>query len=133
MFSSKIKIYFFDCDPAGIIFFASLFKYSHLVYEDFMNSLKTERDYFKDNEYLLPIINAEATYIKPIKVGDELTVNMSVTQLKDSSFELTYSFYKDNAILAKAKTVHVCVKKEKFEKTSIPEELNKHLIANKNL
>ncbi|KUO63696.1 hypothetical protein APF79_00375 [bacterium BRH_c32] len=98
-----------------------------------MNSLKTERDYFKDSEYLLPIINAEATYIKPIKVADELTVNMSVTQLKDSSFELTYSFYKDNAILAKAKTVHVCVNKEKFEKTSIPEELNNHLIFHKNL
>lgn len=130
MFSSKVKVYFFDADPAGIIFYASLFKFAHSAYEEFLKSLKTDSNYFFDENYVLPIIHAEGDYKKPIKVGDELTINVSVAQVRDSSFELNYNFIIDDQIMATAKTVHISVNKKTFAKTSLPDELREKLKAN---
>ncbi|MBM4172546.1 MAG: acyl-CoA thioesterase [Ignavibacteria bacterium] len=123
MFNTKITVNFFDADPAGIIFYANLFRFAHTAYEELMLNIKTEKNYFFDNDYVLPIVHAEANYIKPIKVGDDLDVKVIVTNLKKSSFELSYSFVNNNVEVAAAKTVHVCVEKEKFEKSELPEEL----------
>ncbi|MCX7875029.1 MAG: acyl-CoA thioesterase [Melioribacteraceae bacterium] len=131
MFTSNIKVYFYDADPAGIIFYASIFKYVHAAYEDFLRSLSTQRNFFFDQDYILPIMHAEADFVRPIKVGDELKVELVVSMLKKSSFEITYRFYRDNEFTAMAKTVHVCVYKGKFEKIELPkdfyEKLNLHL------
>lgn len=131
MFTSNIKVYFYDADPAGIIFYASIFKYVHAAYEDFLRGLSTERNFFFDQDYILPIMHAEADFVKPIKVGDELRVEVFVSMLKNSSFEITYRFYRGKEFTAMAKTVHVCVYKEKFEKIELPkdfyEQLSHHL------
>lgn len=131
MFSTKVKVYFYDADPAGIIFFASLFKFAHAAYEDFMKSLNTSTDYFFDENYVLPIIHAEGDYKKPIRAGEELGVNVTVSQVRESSFELSYIFYnRNNELSAAAKTVHTAVNKKTFSKTDLPEELKTKLKAN---
>lgn len=131
MFSTKAQVYFFDADPAGIIFYASLFKFVHTAYEDFMKSLHTERNYFFDENVVLPIVHAESDYKKPIKVGDILKINVTVSQVRESSFELSYIFYNENdALVAAAKTVHAAVDKASFKKTALPADLRKKLTAN---
>lgn len=131
MFSTKVKVYFYDADPAGIIFYASLFKYVHAAYEEFLRNLHTERNYFFDTDYILPIIHAEADYVKPIKVGDELRIDVQVSALKNSSFEISYRFYmNDNQFAAIAKTVHVCVDKNAFKKIELPGEFYEKLKIN---
>ncbi|MDF1611184.1 MAG: thioesterase family protein [Stygiobacter sp.] len=127
MFTSNIKVYFYDADPAGIIFYASIFKYVHAAYEDFLRSLSTKRNFFFDQDYILPIMHAEADFVRPIKVGDELKVEVVVSMLKKSSFEITYRFYRGKEFTAMAKTVHVCVYKEKFEKIELPQDFYEQL------
>ena len=96
-----------------------------------MRSFHTERDYFFDKEYILPIIHAEADYVRPIRVGDELRIDVIVSLLKNSSFELSYKFYKDDDTFAAiAKTVHVCVLKEQFKKIELPKECYDKLKTN---
>jgi YbgC/YbaW family acyl-CoA thioester hydrolase len=124
MFNTKIKVNFFDADPAGIIFYANLFRFAHAAYEKFMKKIQTKKNYFFDNKIVLPITHSEADFLKPIKAGDDLSIDVFVTNLKKSSFELSYSFVNKNKVeVAAAKTVHVCVAKEKFEKRELPEEL----------
>ena len=131
MFTTNVKVYFYDADPAGIIFYASLFKYVHAAYEDFLRNLHPERNFFFDRDYILPIIHAEADYVKPIRVGEELRIDVVVSALKNSSFEISYKFYKDgNQFTAIAKTVHVCVLKEKFKKIELPKDFFDKLKAN---
>lgn len=131
MFNSFTKVYFYDADPAGIIFYASLFKFAHSAYEDFMRSLNLNRDYFFDDEVVLPIVHAQSDYLKPLKVGDELKIDVWVSKLMKSSFELSYKFHDvDLDIAAMAKTVHVCVAKNDFKKTELPSELYNKLLEN---
>lgn len=123
MFQTKERLSFYDCDPAGIIFYASLLKIAHTAYEKLLAEVSPDRDFFFDKELVLPIIHCEADYLKPLKAFDEIDVNIAIKELRENSFELNYDFNVNGNMYAKAKTVHVCVNKLTFEKTSLPVEL----------
>lgn len=128
MFQTDVKVYFYDADPAGIIFYASIFKFAHHAYEDLMRSFNLNKNYFFDDEIILPIIHTQADYLSPVKVGEKLIISVTVSQLRDSSFELSYKFTDENdKIKASAKTVHVCVSKDDFKKVKLPDDLSDKL------
>ena len=132
MFKSEIKINFYDCDPAGILFYANLFKFAHKTYEALIESFNLNAGYFNNENFVVPIIHSEGNYFIPIKPGDEIEVSVHVSQLRTSSFELTYNFLdKDSKLYADVKTVHVFVDKKSFEKINVPTEILKSLEANK--
>jgi len=127
MFLTKERLNFYDCDPAGIIFFASLLKIAHTAYEKFFAEISPMRNFFFDDEIVLPIIHCEADYYKPLKAFAEIDVSVIVKEVRDNSFELNYKFEIDNKLYAEAKTVHVCVDKKIFEKTNLPNQLKSKL------
>ena len=124
MFVYNCTINFHQADPAGVLFFGNIFPLAHDAYESFITGLGTERNYFNDNEYAIPILHAEADYYSVIQPGDKLTVSIKATTVKSSSFELAYEFMDDEKnIKAKVKTVHVLVRKKDFRKTELTDEL----------
>lgn len=125
----KDKINFYDCDPAGILFFANIYKIAHKAYESFLLDISPERDFFSDGNILLPIIHSEADYIKPLTPGNKIEIEVSVSILRQSSFELTYNVLLDDDLCAKVKTVHVAVDKKSFSKTNLPGNLKDSLFA----
>lgn len=127
MFLTKERLSFYDCDPAGIIFFASLLKIAHSAYEKFLEQISPGRNFFFDGELVLPITHCEANYYKPLKAFDEIDVTVDVKEVRENSFELGYSFKVGEIICADAKTIHVCVDKKSFEKRQLPSELKEKL------
>lgn len=130
MVTSVRRVDFYDCDPAGIIFFANIFKMAHSAYEEMLKNFKLAENYFSSEEFVIPIIKSEAEFIKTISFGDTLRIMLHATQVKNSSFELTYEFRNmEQLTVARVKTVHVFVRKENFEKTDLPEDLRKKLVS----
>jgi 1,4-dihydroxy-2-naphthoyl-CoA hydrolase len=127
MFIYKRKIDFYDCDPAGILFYARIFNLTHSAYEAFISSFNLEEDYWNNEDYVVPIIHSEAFYHKPFTNNDEAVIEVTVAMLKDSSFELNY-FCKNQRgeKCVKAKTVHVFVDKGSWKKRRIPETVKKN-------
>lgn len=123
MFTTKYKISFGETDPGGIIFFAELFKITHIVYERFFESFETNKNYFLDNEFIIPIVHTEADFVLPMKFGDEIKCTVMVEHIGSTSFSLKYHFQKNDKIMATSKTTHVMVNKNNFVKTKIPIEL----------
>lgn len=123
MFKVNRRINFFDCDPAGIIFFSRVFEFCHSAYEQLIVSFELDEDYWDNPSYVVPIIHTECDYYKPLKYGDEISIEVSVTQLKNSSFELTYKLILNNETCASVKTVHVFVSRENWNKMEIPTEI----------
>ncbi len=124
----KRRINFYDCDPAGIIFYSRVFEFAHSAYEQLIQSIEKEEDYWNNDKYVVPIIKSESTYVKPMKYGDEVIINVNVSELRSSSFELSYNIINtDEELLCSAKTVHVFVNKKKWEKMDIPEKLKRGL------
>jgi 1,4-dihydroxy-2-naphthoyl-CoA hydrolase len=128
MYKFKKKINFFDCDPAGILFYAGIFKICHAAYEDLINSFNLKTDYWNNENFVIPIIHTEAEFLLPLKPGDNVAVEVSVSQLKDSSFELYYVCRNDDdKVTNEVKTVHIFVDKKKWKKMSIDPEVKRNL------
>ncbi len=132
MITAKRKINFFHCDPAGILFYARLFEICHSVYEEMINSFKLEENYWQNDDYVVPIVNCEAGFFKPVKPGEEVTVELLVSELKEKAFELSYKIKNRNdELVASAKTVHVFVDRKIWKGKAIIDSLrnglNNHL------
>lgn len=126
MFTFTTKIDFYDCDPAGILFYARIFNLCHSAYEAMIESFELEEDYWNNNNYIVPIIKSEASYHKPAKYGEKISIHVQVTQLRESSFELTYLVKNSNEEKCYlVKTVHVFVDSKTWKKKPMGEALFK--------
>ncbi|MBK7867166.1 MAG: acyl-CoA thioesterase [Ignavibacteriales bacterium] len=128
MFSSTEYISFSDCDPAGIMFFSRAFEKAHNTYEKFLfaNGLGS---YFGSGEVVIPILNACCDFKKPLRAGEEIAVNITLSEMKENSFLLMYTILKTSGeIAAIVKTVHLCVLKENFVKCNITDDLKSALL-----
>lgn len=128
MLKIKQRINFYDCDPAGILFYANIFRVCHSAYEELISSLGLTMDYWDNDEFVFPIINSSANYLKPLKYGDEVSIAVAVTDLRESSFELSYNCRNQrNELCANVKTVHVFVDKKSWQKKKLIPEIKKGL------
>ena len=115
MITLKRKINFYDCDPAGILFYGNIFFFCHSAYEELVLTFDLKYEYWLSKEFVVPIFTTEANYLKPLKRGDEINVEASVTDLRKSSFELSYKCINQSGDLcAIVKTVHIFLDKASF-------------------
>ena len=81
-------------------------------------------------DYIVPILKSEASYHKPIKYGEEITVEISASNLRASSFELNYEIKNvNNDVCTKVKTVHIFVDKTTWKKREINKDVKMGLEA----
>ena len=125
MFTYKRKINFHDCDVAGVLFFARIYELCHSAYEEMITSFNIGEDYWNNDNYIVPIIKSEASYHKPLRYGEKVTVDIKVEQLRSFSFELNYECKNEKGeITDKVKTVHVCVDKKTWKKRELPPKVS---------
>jgi len=133
MFQYKRRINFYDCDPAGILFYGRVYMICHEAYEIMLESFNLKDNFWTNKNFVVPIIHSEAKYRKPLLAGETALIEISVTILKDSSFELTYLIKNDkNEITNNVRTVHVFLNKSDWKKSKIDkdikEKLKEHLV-----
>ena len=134
MLTIKRRINFYNCDPAGILFYGNIFFFCHSAYEELISSFNLKINYWQNDEFVVPIIKSTADYLKPFKFGDEITIEVSVTELRESSFELYYKCSNQSSdVCADVKTVHVLIDKKTWQKIELTAEikdgLGYHLIS----
>ena len=77
------KVRFGDCDSAGVIHFHNLLKWSHEAWEESIDIYGIPcQDIFPDfsiskSQIIFPIVNCEANFFAPIKIGDLLKVKIA--------------------------------------------------------
>jgi 1,4-dihydroxy-2-naphthoyl-CoA hydrolase len=119
----KRRINFYDCDPAGIMFFGRASYLAHSAYEEMIVELGIQ-DYWMSSNFVVPIIKSEVNFYNPLLPGEEVEIDVNVSELKEHSFELTYLCRTPEGKHAfSAKTVHVFTDME-LKKMSIPEEIS---------
>lgn len=133
MISVRRRINFYDCDPAGILFYANIFRMCHSAYEKLVAGFELKKDYWRNDDFAVPIIKSTADYFKPYKSGDEINIEITVSELRETSFELTYKCSNQfNDLCAEVKTIHVFVDKKSWSKTSLLPEIVEGLKLHQN-
>jgi 1,4-dihydroxy-2-naphthoyl-CoA hydrolase len=110
-FEHQLRVRFQHTDPAGIVFFANILVYCHEAYEEFLRAggLPLE-EFISKRQQVLPIGHAEATFKRPFRFGQLVTVRVSVGRMGERSFRLEYDLHGEGGEhLATAATVHVSV------------------------
>lgn len=89
-----------DTDATGYIYFAAM---QRMALEAFENYLAEKG--FRLGAVYLPIVHAEADYPTPMRLWDEVNIQVGCSKIGESSFTIEYDLGGDNRV----QIVHVCV------------------------
>jgi len=129
MYEYNTKIRLYHTDAAGIMFFSNIFNIAFECFEEFLEksgfSIKNILD---DGSLITPVVHTEADYFKPLKIGDKITIRLTLNSSGKSSFTLDYVFFKTSGEkVAEVKTVHVLIDPQSGKSIKIPEKIFKIL------
>jgi 1,4-dihydroxy-2-naphthoyl-CoA hydrolase len=129
MYIYNTKVRLFHTDAANLIFFGSLFNITHECYEEFLEkSGFSVKKILADNKFHIPVVHAEADYIKPLRLGDKIEIRMTLNSWGKSSFSLNFVLLNESGEkTAIVKTVNVVIDARSCKPIEIPEKLFKVL------
>ena len=124
-FSTRIKVRFGDCDPAGLVYYPVIFHYCHVAMEEFF----AERcgvpyhQLMMDERIGFPTVNAQAEFFVPLVYGDEAEIELLVTRVGQTSVTFEYSIKRasDAVLCARSTNVHVSMNLDARRAVPIPE------------
>lgn len=98
-------------DAAGLLFFPRLFEIVQDTLEDLMDATgSTLAERLAGDGPILPIAHCEADFVRPLRVGDVVTVEVALEREGERSFTLGFVFRDEGgAEAARAQTVHVAM------------------------
>jgi len=129
MFIARNQVRMHDTDMAGILYFPRQFRFAHDALEDFVETIGLTFDQvFRQEKFVFVIVHAESDYYAPLRVGDKIEVQLSVTKIGQTSFTVNYEIHNQHKQhVGHAQTVHVTLDSVTRKKIPIPEKFKTHL------
>ena len=117
-------------DAAGVIFYGRIYELAQEVVENYLNQIGFGvGSMLREKEYITPVVHSEADYFLPMRVGDDITIEIGIEKVGKSSFTTYYLFFNvQKNLLAKAKTVNVSINKKTGKTIPLPEDFKNVLI-----
>jgi 1,4-dihydroxy-2-naphthoyl-CoA hydrolase len=130
MFVWRTTVKLHDTDAAGLLFYGHQFKMAHDCYEAMLESIGFPMGWWlREADCFLPIVHAEADFMLPLFVGDQVEIRLRSEKLGNSSYTLVQDFLDSKGrTVGTVKTVHVVVNKKSGRKTTIPDKFRAALV-----
>ena len=131
----KRKVRFGDCDSAGVIHFHNLLRWAHESWEESIDKYGIpHQDIFPDansheNQIIFPIVNCEANFLSPIKIGDLLSIKIFPKKINNHLFQVNTFFLKDEINVAEGKIIHCSLDVDSKLKVRLPDQLERWIEA----
>ena len=130
----EITVEWGDCDPAGIVFYPSYFRWcDQATYRLFLTAGVT-RDDMRDGQWKegTPLVAAECSFRRASQTGEKLTIESHVSRFGRSSFTIAHVFRDaTGAVAAEGSETRIWAKKagdaRSLKAVSIPEDVRKRL------
>lgn len=133
----KKKVRFGDCDSAGVLHFHNLLRWSHEIWEESIEIYGIPfQDIFPDyssrqNKIIFPIVNCEAKFFSPIKIGDFLKVEILPQKINNHLFQVNTFFIKNETKVAEVRIIHCSLNIDLKKKVQLPDQLERWIEASK--
>jgi acyl-CoA thioesterase FadM len=111
MFRYTFRVAFHEVDRAGVLFFAHVFRHAHDAYESWLAGAGIRLgDLAEGRPCRLPLVHAEADYLRPLHYADEVRITLAVEAIGETSFSLVCEFRGRAGVpCARVRTVHAAV------------------------
>jgi YbgC/YbaW family acyl-CoA thioester hydrolase len=124
MFSYTRTIFLRETDATGVLYFSEQLKLGLEVFEAYLRIQGfTLQQMLEKGDFLLPIVHAEADFSAPVRVGDEVQIELLLTDVGESSFTLSTKIFKDNLDVGTTKIIHVAVSRKTGKSIPIPGDI----------
>jgi YbgC/YbaW family acyl-CoA thioester hydrolase len=125
-FTTRIQVYWFDCDPAGIMYFGNFFKYFEIAEEELFASLGVKRAHiFEEKKIGFPRVETWARFRKPAPHGAAVDVTLWIEKRTEKSllycFEVRLEGQKD--VIVEGSYWVVCIQRPEFRSIPMPPEV----------
>jgi YbgC/YbaW family acyl-CoA thioester hydrolase len=128
-FTTRIKVRFGDCDPAGLVYYPVLLHYCHAAMEEFF-AARCGTSYaalVSGRRLGFPTVNVRAEFFAPFVYGDEALVEVWVSRVGTSSATFEYRLRRasDDRDCVTATLVQVSMNLDERRATPVPEDLRR--------
>lgn len=112
-FSGKtsFRVRYAETDKMGIVYHSNYLVWFEVGRSELFRDLNLPYTIFEEQDLGLTIIEASCRYRQPAHYDDEITV---ITKVNIYSRKVTFSYlvYRDSALLAEGKTIHLFINKQ---------------------
>ena len=124
-FEHVVTVRFNEVDRAGIAFFGRVYEYCHTAFEELLMATGSGiTDIFERGGWGMPLVHSEADYTKPMRLGERLTIELTVPAIGKTSITFAYRVMGDDGKLrCTCKLVHAIVDFKTFQPRDVPEQL----------
>lgn len=108
--SISLRVYYEDTDAGGIVFYANYLKFAERGRTEFLRAAGfRHRDLLAGDGLIFVVRKVDVEYHKPALLDDTLTVVTEAGEIKNSSFAMKQSIFRDNVLLCDMNVTLVCV------------------------
>src|SRR3954449_100602 len=102
------QVHWGDCDPAGIIFYPTYFRWVDAASWGLFESAGYSPQWMKENHMAMPLVSAECQFLAPALHGDRCEVRSRIARFGGKSFVVEHDMLReDGATLAKGSETRV--------------------------
>lgn len=107
----RFRVIYGDTDMMGVVYYANYFRYFEAGRNEFLRAAGLVYTSLEARGYALPVASAQAKYVSPARYDDELTLEVTVVQVRFGSLKMAYRLTReaDDCLITTGETVHACV------------------------
>lgn len=105
-----VRVYIEDTDAGGVVFYANFLRYMERARTEMLHARGVDHAaMIRDENLMFVVRRCEIDYLKPARLGDDLTVISTITKIGGASVQMEQNIEKSGVRVAEAKIVLVCV------------------------
>jgi len=91
--TDKIKVRYHETDQMGIVHHSNYLKFFEFARIEWLEKLKMPYQEIERNNIILPVVNCELKFLKPLVFGDSFIVEVHCSKKPTSSIEFSYEIF----------------------------------------
>jgi 4-hydroxybenzoyl-CoA thioesterase len=124
-FSYEFTVNFGAVDHARVIYYPRFFDFFHRTFEEWFDAALGEPypSLVIDDNIGLPTVTTQAEFVKPVRFGDRLRVDLEIVAVGRRSITVSYTATRlsDGLVAARATVKKVAIDNDRFVSVDIPE------------
>lgn len=121
VWKDRVRIY--DTDSQGIVHYAGYYRFFTDAFEQFSRSRLGVEFPMLDNNIWFVVVESNARYYAPARLGDDLRTSVSVTQAGRKALRMSFTIYRKGTKICDGTLVQVAIDSKLWRAVEIPKTL----------
>ncbi len=124
---TQIKVYYFDTDHGGVVYYANFLKWFEIGRTEILRAKGFDYAEFEKMGLIAPVVDVQCSYANPARYNDDIIIKTSVEKIGNTSITFFYEITRkeDSQKIAQGRTTNVFIDIKTRKPTPIPEKIRK--------